>query len=121
MNLKDLVPPLELCKLIPDGEFEDSVFVYVPYANGNDFKLFRRTYQLEASHNGILPAPTLKEILRATSPGETGVFCSHEGDGSWSIGDCEQDLYVRNGYEGKNPELLALRWWLKQKGIEDEK
>lgn len=27
MNLEDLVPPLELCKLIPAGEFEDSAFL----------------------------------------------------------------------------------------------
>jgi hypothetical protein len=29
MNLDDIVPPLELCKLIPAGEFEDSVFVRI--------------------------------------------------------------------------------------------
>ena len=26
MKLEDLVPPLELCKLIPAGEFADSAF-----------------------------------------------------------------------------------------------
>ena len=28
-ELKDIVPPLELCKLIPAGEFEKSVLVWV--------------------------------------------------------------------------------------------
>ena len=28
-NLKSIVPPLELCKQIPTGEFEDSALVWV--------------------------------------------------------------------------------------------
>lgn len=116
MNLKDLVPPLELCKKIPVGEFEDSALIWI---NGNintRFADVKNTIPPSIQKN-IYPAPTLKEILRATQPGDTGVFCSHEGDGNWSIGDCECDLYVKNGYEGENPEELALRWWFEQKGL----
>lgn len=29
MKLEELVPPLELCKLIPEGEFEDSALMWV--------------------------------------------------------------------------------------------
>ena len=70
------------------------------------------------SDNGELyPAPALKEILRAIPPSEVGVFCSHHGDGEWGIGDCEHDLYVKNGYEGKSPEAVALKWWLNNNGV----
>lgn len=116
MNLKDLVPPLNLCKKIPAGEFEDSTLVW---AGKDDLEVFPR-YEKQVIPIGWtkIPAPTLKEILRATTPGDTGVFCSHEGDGMWNMGDCERDLYVNNGYEGENPEELALRWWFELKGIE---
>jgi hypothetical protein len=30
-ELKNLVPDLELCKLIPQGEFEDSVLVWIDH------------------------------------------------------------------------------------------
>ena len=30
-DLTDLIPPLELCKLIPSGEFEDSYFVWTKF------------------------------------------------------------------------------------------
>ena len=33
MELKDLVPPLELCKLIPEGEFSESALCYVGISN----------------------------------------------------------------------------------------
>lgn len=125
--LEKLVPPLELCKLIPAGEFEDSVLVWgyscdkrntEPFVDERDCVEHCRRNMVNAPP--AYPAPTLKELLRAISPGETGFFCSHEGDGSWNIGDCECDLYVKNGYEGENPEALALRWWFEQKGIDYE-
>lgn len=119
-KLEDLVPPLELCKKIPAGEFEDSALEWFKDCFFGEWHVEKRGFADAFTGNGELyPAPTLQEILRATSPGGyTGVFCSHEGDGDWSIGDCERDLYVKNGYEGENPETLALRWWFKQKGIE---
>lgn len=116
MNLKDLVPPLELCKKIPTGEFEDSALVWWGACVYPRIKPGGGVHMDEIWHKrDATPAPTLKEILRVTQPGDTGVFCSHDGDGDWSIGDCERDLYVKNGYEGRNPEELALRWWFEQK------
>lgn len=130
MSLKDLVPPLELCKLIPAGEFEDSVFVWgyscdkrntEPFVEERDCLEFCRKKMVNAPP--MFPAPTLKEIMRNTSTRGDSYFCKFYDGGdryepSWSIGDCEHDLYYKNGYEGENPELLALRWWLKLKGIE---
>lgn len=123
-NLKDLVPPLEMCKKIPEGEFADSVFIWMEVEASatmeKTWSLMQGTPYARQRPNRKIPAPTLREILLATSPGETGVFCSHEGDGEWNIGDCEHDLYVKNGYEGKKPEELALKWWFEQKGIEND-
>lgn len=119
-NLEKLVPPLELCKLIPEGEFEDSAFVWV--VNGDYQPKFqivdKRKYPFIPEAGATLyPAPTLKEILSAIPPGEVGVFCCYLGDGDWSIGDNEHDLYVKNGYEGKSPEASALKWWLNNRGV----
>lgn len=117
-NLKNLVPPLELCKKIPAGEFADSELTwFINYIFG-EWYVEKRGLADALSDNGELyPAPTLKEILRAIPPGEVGVFCCHFGDGDWSIGDTEHDLYVKNGYEGKSPEAIALKWWLNSRGV----
>lgn len=119
MNLEELVPPFVLCKKIPAGEFEDSCFARpdipgepVHTRNGKVYEHLKRcgiTYY---------PAPTVIEILREIEPGDVGAFCGYEGDGVWHIGDCECDLYVKNGFNGKNPAELALRWWFEQKGLE---
>ena len=115
MKIEDIIPNVELCKLIPDGEFSDCVFVWVH----DSFNLYPAARELVAKdYSGhIYPAPTLQEILRETQPGDTAVFCCHHGGGSWSMGDSEQDLYVINGFEGEIPPEIALRWWFSQKGI----
>jgi hypothetical protein len=87
-NLIDLVPPLELCKLISKGEFEDSAFVWAlrkaepPYIGraigvnmgsviDGDYCLCTREYagkvRWEHGKDNIpcptVPAPTTDEIL----------------------------------------------------------
>lgn len=59
MKLEELVPPLELCKLIPEGEFEDSALMWVLLSNGREYKLKRRTTFLE-SQQKYISAPTLE-------------------------------------------------------------
>ena len=125
MKLEELVPPLNLCKLSPKGEFEDSALIWL---NGEVIIRFidiQNTIPPSIQKN-IYPAPTLREIMKNIRSDEQ-FFCSfYDGEGdadkqSWSIGDGELDFFVRNGFEGKNPEELALKWWLKLKGIEYEK
>ena len=62
-TLESLVPPLELCKQIPDGCFEDSAMVWATiWDDRTPFVVSRE----EAEGNGmdiIYPAPTLEEIL----------------------------------------------------------
>lgn len=82
-NLKSIVPPLELCKQIPAGEFEDSALVWV-YDDVVGFlcrtsgceQIHKKEWQLEHNHprkiairrksgHEIYPAPTLEEIILA--------------------------------------------------------
>lgn len=66
MRLEDLVPPLGLCKLIPDGEFQDSYFVWrvgKPLYNGGKIYLDIGTRSCPLVDIQQIPAPTLQEIL----------------------------------------------------------
>jgi hypothetical protein len=116
MELEELVLPMELCKKIPAGEFEDSCFVRMgnkPYTL-IERRLIRKEF---GRQDGIYPAPTLQEIMAELPPGDTACFCCYQGDGVWSMGDCECDLYVKNGTEDSNPAAAALKVWLEMKGI----
>ena len=81
-NLESIVPPLELCKRIPAGEFEDSALVWV-YDDVVGFlcrtsgceQIHKMEWQLQNNHprkiairrksgHEIYPAPTLEEIRR---------------------------------------------------------
>ena len=60
MNLQDLVPPLELCRAIPKGEFKNTYFSYL-------WCSFCIGYEIVKTENvnsiNSYPAPTLQEIL----------------------------------------------------------
>lgn len=63
MTLKDLVPPLALCRKIPKGKFEDSALVWSRRTSrfAPHEWVIPRGYAAEVSD--IAPAPTLAEIL----------------------------------------------------------
>ncbi|MBO4620338.1 MAG: hypothetical protein J5654_09545 [Victivallales bacterium] len=71
-EIEKLVPPYELCKTIPRGEFTDSVFVWARYPEyipcesntipdglGEKVVMLRRDC---LENNIIAPAPTIQEI-----------------------------------------------------------
>ena len=62
-NLESIVPPLELCKLIPEGEFAASALVWVDDNTQNPNSVFvePRRYDIDGTYR---PAPTLEEIRR---------------------------------------------------------
>lgn len=73
-NLTDLVPPLELCKKIPAGEFQDSTFYwFADLIKINETPPHEYKYTVhEADYKGYnwgsfrcCPAPTLQEIMEA--------------------------------------------------------
>ena len=121
-NLESIVPPLELCKLIPEGEFAASALVYRFY-HQQAGKMFPKTdddnsfYYVEereivefAQRNMVNPppmfaAPMLEEILVSLS--ELGaIFCK---------------CWIRIGihsYEYPVNSKEAILLWFKVKGIE---
>lgn len=66
-GLEKLVPPLELCKQIPAGEFADSALVWMHRTalDGIASDPFCVTNRMQAEHykREMHPAPTLAEIL----------------------------------------------------------
>ena len=119
-TLERIVPPLELCKQIPVGEFEDSALVWV-YDDVVGFlcrtsgceQIHKKEWQLEHNHprkiairrksgHEIYPAPTLAEILESIGEVET-----------W---DTMTIYRITNGKQ--NLTTTALKRWFKVKGIE---
>lgn len=141
-NLTDLVPPLELCKLIPEGEFADSVFIWgyscdkrntEPFVDERDCVEHCRKSMVNAPPT--YPAPTTAEILYKCKD-ITGVLnptlfyqhgwicdCAYDRTGKFSEEFFEDDdfknLDVIEG-RGENPVIAAFRLWLKLKGIDHE-
>ena len=121
-TLERIVPPLELCKQIPAGEFEDAALVWV-YDDVVGFlcrtsgceQIHKKEWQLEHNHprkiairrkcgQEIYPAPTLEEILDSLA--DLGAdFCMRE----FQIGN--KSYFYPTGVE----EALLL--WFEIKGI----
>lgn len=108
MKLEDLVPPLELCKQLKQGEFEDSAMVWVQNTqDGNAvFIDFRSVVECCGVHVDILaPAPTLAEIMAAMPDKHFYIFSASPG--RWVVvcggGDSDVD---------ENPATAALRLYL---------
>lgn len=70
-NLKSIVPPLDLCKKIPEWEFVDSALVYKERIGiSRDYLVKMRepediSYKVESAGVNYFPAPTLEEVLEA--------------------------------------------------------
>lgn len=69
MKIEELVPTLELCKRIPAGEFEDSMFVWrVPEKScpleDKFYDIFVRDRCSAYLRDKQIPAPTAAEILK---------------------------------------------------------
>ena len=116
MKLEDLVPPLELCKQIPEGEFADSAFIYT------ETGLHMREIQGLVNGEWItltfagIPAPTLAEIMAALN--DCGNVFLRKDDDGWMImrelpGDDEGYGYeVTTERDHDNPTTAALKLWL---------
>lgn len=70
-DLEKIVASLELCKLIPAGEFEDSALVWrerIGNISRDDRVKIREpediSYKVESTEVNYFPAPTLVEILK---------------------------------------------------------
>jgi hypothetical protein len=131
-ELKDIVPPLELCKLIPAKEFEDSVLVWKHHEiffRGIDImdQTDRVTFRADEQNNIVstysstryYPAPTLAEILDELG---NKTVCLYDGI-RYEVSVCirERDSGTKEhrwrqyGEADRNPAAAALRLWLKVK------
>ena len=118
MRLEDLVPPLELCKQIPDGAFEESAFIWhwaekdKPYW---EFPLYRsRKSDLEAIKDRVCPAPTLAEIMDAlvrlgTCPGCDWIM-NIDGEVYGSVNVRQRSV----GFCGNKFPATALKLWMEE-------
>ena len=58
MTVEDLVPPLELCQQIPEGEFADSAFVWTQECGTKGWFVGHRE-DVEFCRKNLLNAPTV--------------------------------------------------------------
>ena len=107
MELKDLVPPLELCKQIPEGEFSDSALVWV--YDGESWWVNAREF--DATPEIEYPAPTLQEIMENLN---IDGICIEYRDSSphWVVAS----PYTDKTPAGDNPAAAALKLWMEARG-----
>lgn len=131
-NLQDLVPPLELCKLIPAGEFDDAAFAWIhadvvgfvcrtsgcEQVAGKEWQIIRsnasRVIRARKRGEEIYPAPMLEEIMGAMP------YCQIYRRKSGSFVVC-YDLRWDQKVSAETGAMAALKVWLKLKGVEDGK
>ena len=117
-DLTDLVPPLELCKLIPAGEFADSALVWrVPNSSfpleDEFYEIHRRDKCESWMKDKQIPAPTLQEIMAEIAFAQVSIIANKSFVIHPRFG---KNRYVR--CSGNNGATAALKLWLKMKGIE---
>ena len=106
-NLESIVPPLELCKQIPAGEFEDSALVWEKsekYFQATEIIDYEYKVVARDESKGGFPAPTLEEVLEAIGKVE-----------NWDTATITRPI-------GVNARIVdtALKRWFKVKGINIE-
>ena len=119
-KLETLVPPLELCKKIPAGEFEDSALVWI----NTDLKgmtVFVSSKVVMDVLAEKYPAPTLQEIMVELCNYTPYCIKVCESFKEWHIECCIAQEYGERYISADsvaNPATAALKLWLKMKGIE---
>lgn len=106
-NLESIVPPLELCKLIPAGEFKDSALVWEKsekHFQAIDVMDYEYKVVTRDESKGGFPAPTMDEIL--------------EGIGGIETWDTMTIARITNGKQSLTTN--TMKRWFKVKGIEVE-
>ena len=126
-KLEELVPPLELCKLIPKGEFEDTALLWEAVVDMNTGETVNTHIVPRPSRTGcnpfvyheiakefhLYPAPTLEEILQELFFISHGFDLACFWDGGWHVKTNEGEKF-----SGISPVCGALKLFLELKGIE---
>lgn len=114
-KLETIVPPLELCKRMPDGAFADSALIWM--FDGFDWWVNAREF--DATYDEAFPAPTLPEIMEAlpkidNKENSLAVVPDFPDDGekrifgeAWEVG-----YTTKNCAKDRNSATAALKLWL---------
>lgn len=123
-TLESLVPPLDLCKQIPQGAFENSVLVWFGHRHTDKtMKVVPRNelgvacqFFLQKGVRVAYPAPTLQEIL-AVLPCDmlADFYLSPTDRGTYRIDMVTNDTASEIA-NADNPATAALRLWFDVKG-----
>lgn len=119
-ELTKLVPPLELCKLIPAGELEDSAALWVFFPKSDKkFHLYLRE-DIDWSKAETYPAPTFDEILDELHKCQEDVFVkwSETAYHGWLVNAYSHGRNEDYQAHDESKATAALKAWLKMKGIE---
>lgn len=114
MKLEELVPPLELCKLIPAGEFEESAFMRGLHAEFDTVIHRENLHIFTVNGEAFFPAPTLEEILAAFE--RNFVICEIWRTGQAEINCNDEATEVTNW----SVSAAALRLWFRIREAEKE-
>ena len=117
-DLKQLVPPLELCKQIPEGNFTATALVWC----GDTF--YQNIYVLPRACGGcikkdvnIAAAPTLEEILTALEDIGFHYPTAFKQNGTWQVNctSCKNGFHdpdLQDSSDMDNAATAALKLWL---------
>lgn len=114
-KLESIVPPLELCKQIPAGEFEESVLVWrerIGNIYRNDRVKIREpqdiSYKVEYAEVNYFPAPTLAEIMAELPEGvQMRMRTARNRERHFQIYHYSYETWTNL------PAAAALRMWLR--------
>lgn len=108
-ELKDIVPPLELCKQIPAGEFEESVLVWTEHGVRSSEELSRLEFCKNLTIRKLtFPAPTLAEILAELPEGvQMRMRTARNRERHFQIYHYSYEAWTNL------PAAAALRMWLR--------
>jgi len=137
-EIEKLVPPLEMCKRIPEGEFADSALIWVDrwlieklfidgkevesicevierqvvfHKNKRDMDFHREIFKLYPATvyvRSVWPAPTLQEIMDDLLLGTSDCEPGLFWQGGWHV-QCSG----KEGYDPKSASVAAMLLWLK--------
>lgn len=139
MKLEEIVPPVDLCKLIPAGHFEDCAFCWhyidtvgficrttgCEQVQSKEWQItpnHRRKIEIRRKHGEeIYPAPTLQEILQELASGNYRVSVNYDyWENEIFVISAEKGPFKGTGsVKGHNGNIAeaALRAWLEERGV----
>lgn len=114
--LKKIVPPMELCKKIPNGKFNESGLFWKPFedrAGGSVLIRIDAKFNVKRN-NSLIPAPTLEEIMNDL-PDDVNVRMKLGKNGRRYF----QVSWYSEAKWTTNPAAQALRLWLNMESEND--